>query len=313
MNIITPSSSDRTSEHDAVFAQGADAIACAHPHRAGLWFSHTPTYRNQPIGTIGACQIDNTAAASTFLSQCADYLHHEHHCNTVVGPMNGNTWLRHRLVLESSGRDPFLMEPIEPAHFLPIFRAAGFSILSKYSSSSINLQSPQKDYAPMESRFVKKGVQLRPVNSARFAHELSAIYDLSLISFSGNFLYTPLPRKAFIEKYMESREHIDPDLVILAEHNGRLVGYVFCFPDLLAIQHGKAPAVIVKTLAVLPDHHYSGLGTVLVAKAQQIAKEKGYTEAIHALQYESNSSLRISQRFNATVFRRYALMAKSFS
>ena len=139
---------------------------------------------------------------------------------------------------------------------------------------------------------MKKGVHLRPINPTQFAHDLSAIFDLSLISFSNNFLYTPLPKKTFVEKYMTSREHIDPDLVILAERDSRLVGYIFCTPDHLATQHGKPPAVIVKTLAALPDRTLSGLGTVLVAKAQQIAKEKGYTEAIHAMQHENNSSLR---------------------
>jgi GNAT superfamily N-acetyltransferase len=312
MKIITPSSSDRTSAHNPLFAQGADAIACDNPFSAGLWFTNTPDYQDKKTGTIGACQIDDTEAASTFLSQCADYLHQTHHCNTVIGPMNGNTWLQHRLILESNGRDPYLLEPIEPTHFLHTFRAAGFSILSEYSSSTIDLQSPQKDYSSMESRFMKKGVHLRPINPTQFAHDLSAIFDLSLISFSNNFLYTPLPKKTFVEKYMTSREHIDPDLVILAERDSRLVGYIFCTPDHLAKQHGKPPAVIVKTLAALPDRTLSGLGTVLVAKAQQIAKEKGYTEAIHAMQHENNSSLRISQRFNATIFRRYALMAKSF-
>jgi len=71
------------------------------------------------------------------------------------------------------------------------------------------------------------------------------------------------------------------------------------------------PAIVVKTLAVLPDREFSGLGTVLVANVHQKAKDKGFREAIHALQYEKNSSLRISQRFNSQVFRRYALMESS--
>ncbi|MCP5534995.1 MAG: GNAT family N-acetyltransferase [Akkermansiaceae bacterium] len=312
MNLHKPTSSNLTDTHRELFAQGADLIASTGSYLAGLWFNHTPIHGNHPIGTIGGCRLDDSADASRFLSDCASYLHQHHQCRTVVGPMNGNTWLQHRLVIESNGRDPFFMEPVEPGYFFNTFAATGFSVLSRYSSSTIDLTIPQKDYASMASRLGKNGVTFRSINPDAFAQDLTAIFDLSLISFSSNFLYTPLSKAAFVGKYMSTREHIDPDMVILAERDGGLMGYVFCMPDLIAHQLGKKPSVIIKTLAALPDRSLSGVGTVLVAKAQQIARDKGYTEAIHALQYESNSSLRISQRFKASVFRRYALMVKSF-
>jgi len=68
--------------------------------------------------------------------------------------------------------------------------------------------------------------------------------------------------------------------------------------------------MIVKTLAVLPERRFAGLGTVLVNRLQTAAREAGCTEAIHALQREDNQSLRISQRFSAEIFRRYALFSK---
>lgn len=227
--------------------------------------------------------------------------------------MNGNTWLKHRLVIESNGRDPFLMEPMEPEYFYDVYEAAGFSVLSRYSSSVIDLTKDQKNYDALGNRLKKQGIKLRNISVENFERDLGTIFDLSLISFANNFLYTPLSKKSFVSKYLSSQEHIDTDFVILAERNDELVGYVFCMPDLMAHQYGKKPAMIVKTLAALPERSLAGLGTVLVAEAQQRAKKKGYTEAIHALQYESNSSLRISQRFDAVIFRRYALMLKSFA
>lgn len=312
MKIITPDSRERSSDHDEIFAQGAACIAHDEPLLAGLWCNNTPHYEGQPIGTIGACRIDDSAKSTDFLSACADYLHSECQSHTVVGPMNGNTWLRHRLVLESDGRDPFLMEPIEPAHYPATFEAAGFSILSRYSSSLVDLDAGQDDFSTLEQRMDRRGVKIRPLDMDRFEEDLMAIFKLSLISFSNNFLYTPLSQEMFLGKYQSSREHIDPDLVLLAERDGELAGFVFCTPDLLARQYGKDPAIIVKTLAALPDRILFGLGTVLVSRVQQAAKGKGYREAIHALQYESNTSLRISQRFSAKIFRRYALMAKHF-
>lgn len=312
MKFFTPSSKNDSANHEALFAQGAGIIACDGALSAGLWFDHTPIYHGRSIGTIGGCSIDNSSASAQFLAKCADYLHQNHQCATVVGPMNGNTWLKHRLILESSDRAPFLMEPNDPASFKDSFEAAGFSILSKYSSSIIDLTREQPHFHTLEKRLQQRDVKIRSICPDRFKEDLTSIFKLSLVSFSNNFLYTPLDQTSFVGKYTEAQQYIDPDLVLLAERHGELVGYVFCVPDLEAHQHQQAPAIIVKTLAALPERTLSGLGTVLVARAQQKAQSKGYREAIHALQFESNSSLRISQRFSAHIFRRYALMAKTF-
>jgi len=312
MKIITPESSQCNANHNAIFAQGAGCIAQCANLSAALWYENTPGHEGQCIATIGECDLDDSRQAVEFLRDCSDYLHREHGCRAVVGPMNGNTWLRHRLILDNSGRAPFMMEPIEPSYFLQLFEAAGFSILSRYSSSLVDLNQPISDYANLKKRLRERGVSLRAIDFENFKKDLSAIYQLSLLSFSKNFLYTELPEEVFAGKYLSAKDQIDPDLVLLAEVDGELVAYVFCLPDLLAEQSGDAPSLIIKTLASHPDRKLSGLGTVLVAEVQQRAKDKGYVEAIHALQYESNSSLRISQRFDAKLFRRYALMVKSY-
>ena len=50
--------------------------------------------------------------------------------------------------------------------------------------------------------------------------------------------------------------------------------------------------VIVKTLAVHPDHGGAGLGGLLVARCQEAAAKLGYTRAVHALMHEANQSRR---------------------
>ena len=312
MKFYTSTDKDLTEDHKKLFAQGAGTIASNENFYAALWFKNTPIYNGEHIGTIGGLEIDHSPAASNFLTACAQCLHQQHNCTTVVGPMNGNTWLQHRLILESTGRDPFFMEPMEQKHFHDAFLSAGFSLFSEYSSASIDLTIDQKNYERLENKLTKSGIRIRKIDMENFTDDLNALFDLSLISFSKNFLYTPISREQFLAKYLAARDHIDPDFVVVAERDGQLVAYVFALPDLAAPQFGKQPALIVKTLAALPDHTLSGIGTLLVAKAQQIAKDKGYTEAIHALQYESNSSKRISKRFTAETFRRYGLMVKSF-
>jgi GNAT superfamily N-acetyltransferase len=101
-----------------------------------------------------------------------------------------------------------------------------------------------------------------------------------------------------------------PELVLLAEHAGRPVGYVFVVPDLLAAQRGEpVTTVIVKTLAVLPGRAYAGLGAVLLAEVHAAARRLGFRRAMHALMHETNTSRNLSAHYAATI-RRYALFLR---
>ena len=312
MKITRKSDTSQNSIEQKIFAHGADLAVTDDDCSAGLWFSNTPQHQSQRVGTIGSCMLDESSKAADFLTQCATYMHSEHQCQHVIGPMNGNTWLTHRLILESNGRTPFQMEPMEPAHYYQLFLDADFEILSRYSSSYIDLTEEQQSFQHIENKLMKKGVQFRTIGFENYEKDLTAIHTLSLNSFSNNFLYTPLPLEIFMQNYLKAKDHIDTDMVILAEWQGNLAGFVFCMPDKMAEMMNTPKTVIVKTLAVDPTAALAGLGSVLVSQAHAIAKEKGYSEVVHALQHESNSSLRISQRFDAKVFRRYALMVKSF-
>ena len=303
MHIITPTSNP-SSEQQSIFAQGASYLINEDECQIGVWTKNTPEYAGALAVTIGACSLSGSSAVS-FLKRCVSQIRAEHPGRIIIGPMNGNTWMKHRLILQTSDHKPFRMEPIEPKELLETFQSAGFNILSRYSSSTINLTEEPRDFTKLNHLVAKKGITIRTVSMDHFEQDLEAIYELSIHAFADNFLYTPLALEAFMHAYTKSKTLVDPELVLLAYRNNRLIGFVFCMPD-------EMPnTLIVKTLATCPKERTAGLGTLLVAHAQQAARDKGYTQAIHALQYESNSSLRISQRFKAEKFRTYGLMSIS--
>lgn len=294
-------------ESKDILLEGADRVMENGNNRAGLWYTETPKLNGKSVGTIGCCNLENSDSTVQFLTEAATSLNREHDCEIVIGPMNGNTWQKHRLIIESNDRDPFLLEPIEPDYYLELFEKAGFTIESTYTSSSINLCQELPDYTKLRNRIENAGYEVRPFDESNFDGELRKIYELSLASFADNFLYTPISYQRFARMYEKVRSAVSRDFVLMAEYENELAGFVFCLPNLPTMD-----ALIVKTLATSPTHRAAGLGTDLVARVQETAKERGLKEAIHALQFEDNSSLRISKRFDATVFRKYALMSKAF-
>ena len=61
-----------------------------------------------------------------------------------------------------------------------------------------------------------------------------------------------------------------------------------------------------RRLAELAQPELRGLGTLLVARAQQLGHKLGFRRCIHALMFENNASLKISRHY-AAVMRKYTL------
>lgn len=277
---------------------------------ASLWWRETPLMDGSQVGAIGGFGATDPSSAMTLLQACHARLHDEGR-SVAVGPMNGNTWRSYRFVVESNGRGAFLMEPGNPPEYPEWWRRAGFSEIGGYSSSAVPLDGQATVPARLVSRLAADGLMIRELRMADYESELAVIHKLTLAGFSANFLYTPLGAPGFREAYLRIRDRVDPRFVLIAERNGRPCGYVFAIADLEASARGEKPALVVKTLTVDPAAKCPGLGSVLVDEVQRRAHAAGFVEALHVLQYDDNTVLRITRRHGGERFRRYALFSRS--
>lgn len=290
-----------------IFALGQNETVQAH---LAVWWQDVPPYAGHRLGVIGGFAAANEEAAGSLLNAAGDFLR-EQNCTLAVGPMNGNTWRSYRFVDETGGRKPFLLEPRNPEAYAAWWRVAGFERLSSYTSSMMPLDGSEAVPPALRDRITRSGVQIRAMDPESYDEELSTIYELSLRSFANNFLYTPLKWESFLNSYRKVQQHVDPQFVRIAERDGVPCGFVFGIPDLEAAARGERPALIVKTLAVDPRARSAGLGSLLIDEVNRIARDKGYIEAIHALQHETNTSLKITCRYHSSVFRNYILFSKA--
>lgn len=278
--------------------------------RASCWWQATPPLSGERVGLIGHYAAATADAGRRVLAEACAALT-QTGCTIAIGPMDGNTWRRYRWIVERGTEPPFFLEPDNPDSAPVEFAAAGFDVLASYTSTlaeDLTLEDPRVTDA--ESRLVGAGVRIRPLDPSRSHEELRAIYRLSVDAFKANYLYSPIVEAEFVEQNERALPYVDPELVLLAEDAGQLVGYLFAIPDVLQKMRGQTVStVIVKTVAVAPMRRYTGLGSVLVALAHRRAHSRGYRQAIHALMHERNVSRNISKRYARTI-RRYALFAR---
>ncbi len=278
--------------------------------RCSLWWKDAPELERQKIGFIGHYDSCCAVASRLLLNKACEQLALRG-CSIAIGPVDGNTWRQYRLVTERGSEPRFFLEPFNPEEWPAWFEQCGFAPLAAYSSA-LNEDLTRRDEraARIEERLQTSGVVIRPVRLDQFRQELSRIYSVASASFRNNFLYSPVNREDFIAQYEAIAPYIKPELCLIAEREGRAVGFIFAVPDVLQSARGQSiDTIIIKTVAALAGRQFAGLGCLMVDRCQRIAKELGYRRAIHALMHEGNNSRNISHRY-AGVIRRYALFAR---
>src|SRR6185503_18009292 len=102
--------------------------------RTSLWWNRTPAMSGERPGIVGHfAAIDEAAAKELLDAACHDLKRRE--CSICVGPMDGNTWRRYRLLTERGPEPPFFLEPDNPDAWPKFFQAASFEPLATYFSA----------------------------------------------------------------------------------------------------------------------------------------------------------------------------------
>jgi hypothetical protein len=274
-------------------------MECAIEGASCLIFKDAPSWEGRRTASVGRFRCDSATAGRDLLARVAADLATEGF-EALIGPMDGDTWHSYRLITETDGSPPFLMEPVSGAFDTEAFTTAGFAPLSSYVSTRTTL-----DAAIAPEVVSIAGVSVKPWDGSDAAGLVRQLYAMSAAAFRNNAFFKPLDEQGFLKLYEPVMPLVDPRFVLFARDEAdALVGFLFGMPDRL---EGATPrTVILKTYASAQR----GVGHLLADHFHRTARETGFTHAIHALMHVDNISLERSARHSGAVFRRYALLGR---
>ena len=225
----------------------------------------------------------------------------------IVGPMDGNTWQSYRLTTYYGDQDTFTLEPFTPKHFIEHWVNAGFIPEETYSSYITSIDEwEDKRVDKLHAKFA--GLTFRSLQQ----EDLSAIFDLSLQSFTRNPYYIPIDKEVYLNKYGNMMSMLKPNVSTVVYDSNELVGYLFAMMDMNLKANGQPTnRVILKTVAVKEERKYAGLGTYLLSNLVNTMKTMGVSSAIHALMYDKNAVQNIIKD-NSQKLRQYTLYKREF-
>jgi GNAT superfamily N-acetyltransferase len=274
-----------------------------------VWTDHTLLHDGFPAGVIGHYEARSARAGRLIL---------DHACRALaraglqfaVGPMNGNTWRRYRLVIEGCEEPAFFLEPYNPPDYPRHFEQAGFVVIARYCSAlSADLSSAGR--LTPGKLVQERGIRFRQVDPGRYEMELRRVHALCLRAFARSVCFTPISAEAFLDLYLPLCRAIDPRFITLAEADAQVVGFMFGVPDLCEVtRHGHIRTVLAKSFAVQPELCGLGIGRLLFDRLRWQAREAGMERVILCLMHESNRSMTIAARC-CSPMRRYALYGKN--
>ncbi|MEQ1670497.1 MAG: hypothetical protein ABL893_06535 [Hyphomicrobium sp.] len=259
-------------------------------------YRDAPVWDNKRTAAIGNFSCDSAGAGSELLQSAVRTLSTQGF-NAVIGPMDGDTWHKYRVISESDNSAPYFLEPVSGAFDYAAFNGAGFKPISSYVSARAKAEDAIGPPAP-----AIPGVTISAWDGKNADALTGGMFDLSRTAFTGNAFYKPIEREDFLKLYQPILPAIDPRLVLFARAGGTLVGYLFAIPDRL--QGPKPSTAIIKTYA----SGVRGAGHMLLDVAHRTIRDLGYSDVIHALMHVDNPSRERSARHRGTVFRRYDLM-----
>lgn len=295
----------RCDEHLIFTEQGIQVARCS------LWWSDAPQSPQGSTGLIGHYAAKDDCTARELLDAAIKRLSF-HGCSYALGPIDQNTWRDYRLIVSGTDRPRFLFEPYEGNPSPTPFVQAGFQPVAWYFSALVdNLSFSPPRILRARERLYGQGMTIRPLRREIIEQELRNLHPIADAAFGDNPWYVPITVDAFIAMYDSLPDQIPLEFILIAEVERRPVGFCFAVPDILQLAHGEpVDTLIIKSLGVVRDRRYAGLGQVMLQDVQQRAAAAGMKHAIHALVREAASLQNISRRY-AMPFRRYALYGRN--
>lgn len=256
---------------------------------------------------------DDREAAHALLDAARDWLARRN-LDQVRGPTSpGLNYLAGTLV-EGFDSPPTLMMPYNPPYYAALIESYGFrktQDLYAYSGNLAMLGPVRAKLRPVAEQIIKRhGIRIRPMSRWRFKEGVASFLSIFNRSLAGQWGFVPFSQAEVEYLARELCWLLVPELTVMAEIDGRLVGVAIVLPDynprIKRIKGRLFPFGFIRLLAnkrkikkfrimdanVLPEYHLQGVGLVLIDALVPKSLEWGVEEVEFSWVAESNARSR---------------------
>ena len=253
-------------------------------------------FHEESAGFFGFFEcVDDLAVAEALLARARQWCL-DRGAKFLRGPVNPSLNYECGMLVDGFDSSPMVMMPYNPRYYPQLMEAAGMEKAKDLLAyvSRPDVVSTRKIDRVADRVLATSGVHVRPINMKNFDHDVNLVWDVYTKAWSRNWGFSPMSREEFMAMGKEMKQILKPELVLLGEVDGQVVGFALALPDInqaLKPAKGKLfPTGLLKilyyqrliksmrvlALGVVREHHSSGLPAAFYATLVRNGRKLGY-------------------------------------
>ena len=248
------------------------------------------------------------------------------------GPMNLSMNDECAFLLEGFDSPPVIMMSYNPTYYLDLMEEYGMEKAKDLYAFYMRTdhQVPDKVVAILEQAKRKSKVTLRTANMKHLDEEAEKIKYIYNHGWEKNWGFVPWTEKEMDHMVEKLKLLADPDIVILAEDQGKPAGFAFGLPnynEVIKKMNGrlfpfgfitflrgrkKIKGVRAIVFGILKEYRLTGLSYLLCDALMKSALHKGYEWGETSWQLEDNDAVnRLVMSLGGRLYKKYRIFEKS--
>ncbi len=169
------------------------------------------------------------------------------------GPMNFSTNEECGFLTDGYDEHPMIMTPYNPPYYNDLMEHCGMRKAKDLYAYIYDIQeAPPEKVLRVAAIAEKRGIKVRPIDKRKFAAEMMVFKVVYNAAWEKNWGFIPLTDEELLYLGERLRQIVVPELTLIAEHEGKPVGFLGMVPDfnvvLKQIKGSLNPLSILKAL-----------------------------------------------------------------
>lgn len=255
--------------------------------------------------------------------------------NTIIGPVNPSTNETCGMLIEGFDSSPMIMMTYNHPYYNVQLQNLGFgkkTDLIAYALEKGNLnEKSMRLMDAFRARLAQKNITIRSGNLKNFRQEVDGLRKVYNEAWDKNLGFVPMTDAEFDYMAKDMKLVLDPDFCLVAEHEGNLVGFALCLPDINQVQkkvtrgrllpggifkllfgRKKINALRIIALGVTEPYRKMGIEAIFYGTIMQKGLEKGMIHGEASWILEDNLMMnQAMQNINGKPYKKYRLYEKA--
>ena len=297
-------------------------------------------FQKTNVGFFGFFEVlDDSEAAERLFSTAIDWARKAGH-DSIIGPVQFSTNDEVGLLMDGFDDRPRILMTYNPPRYLEYYENAGLQKAMDLWAYKLTLGDflaniPEKLVRVLDKVRKRKNFRIRTVNLKDFDAEVERIKKIYNKSWERNWGFVPMTDREFYKLAKDIKPLIDPEIMLVVEKDGEMVGFALSLPDLNQPLHLAYPKpggleqltmlkliwhwklrkrvdwIRVPLLGVLPEHRGSGVDAMLYLETIKAAAKQGYKMAEGSWVLENNVMMnRAVRSIGGKVYKTYRMFEK---